>query len=201
MLSPETIDRIRPYVNEYGYFSIFFGVMLENLGIPIPGETILIIGGALAGTQLLEFHWVILCTIAGAILGDNFGYWIGLKGGRKLLVKYGHYILIREKQLQKAEEYFAKFGDVTIFFARFITGIRVFGAILAGASKMHWKRFFIFNAAGATAWAFTFGTLGYYFAKSIHLLGHYIIKAEIAIIIILILAIVLFWKKKIPRPF
>ncbi len=73
MINPETIEQIRPYVHKYGYFSVFFGVMLENIGIPVPGETILIIGGILAGEKLLQYPYLILATITGAILGDNIG--------------------------------------------------------------------------------------------------------------------------------
>ncbi len=192
----EMIDNLWPYVQHYAYYAIFLGVMLENIGIPIPGETILIIGGALAGLGKLKFPYVILLTIIGAVIGDNIGYWIGIKGGRQILEKFGTYFFVREKQLKKVDEFFAKFGDITVFFARFISGVRVFGAIFAGAARMPWKRFLIFNMSGAIAWALTFGSLGYLCARSIHSVGTYIFRIEITIIAVLILIILIFWHKR-----
>lgn len=201
MINPDTIEQVRPYVHQYGYYAVFFGVMLENLGIPVPGETILIIGGALTEVHLLNYPLLIILTVLGAILGDNLGYWIGAKGGRILLQKYGRFLFIREKQLLKVDEFFAKFGDITIFFARFISGVRVFGAIFAGAARMPWKRFLFFNSTGAIVWALTFGTLGYLFAHSIHSLGTYIFWLELFIIILVIAVIVIFWRKKSTHSF
>lgn len=192
----EMIHEIRPYVRQYGYYAIFVGVMLENIGIPIPGETVLIIGGAFAGLGYLRFPYVILFTVLGAIIGNIAGYWIGLKGGRKILERYGKYFLIREKQLHKVDEFFLKFGEITIFFARFITGLRILAAIFAGAAKMPWKRFLFFSAVGAVAWALTFGYLGYICARSIHSVGTYIFRIEMTIIAVLLLFMLILWRKK-----
>jgi membrane protein DedA with SNARE-associated domain len=192
----EMIDTIRPYIRHYGYYAIFVGVLLENIGIPIPGETVLILGGAFAGLGFLRLPYVLLLTVLGAMIGCNIGYWIGLKGGRKILEKYGEYIFIREKQLKKVDEFFIKFGNVAIFFARFITGVRVFAAIFAGAARMSWKPFLFFSTLGAIAWAITFGSLGFLFARSIHSVGTYIFRIEITVIAFLILIILTFWHKK-----
>jgi len=145
----------------YGYFVIFFGVMLENAGVPVPGETILLAGAALARFGHLSLPAVILVAITGAILGDNIGFFIGRRGGRVLLERRGRMFGLTPARIAQFDGFFARHGAMTVFIARFVTGLRVVGAILAGASTLPWGRFLIFNAAGAIAWATTFGALGY----------------------------------------
>lgn len=145
----------------YGYFVIFFGVMLENAGVPVPGETILLAGAALARFGHLSLPAVILIAITGAILGDNIGFFIGRRGGRVLLERRGRMFGLTPARIAQFDGFFARHGAMTVFIARFVTGLRVVGAILAGASTLPWGRFLIFNAAGAIAWATTFGAVGY----------------------------------------
>jgi len=145
----------------YGYFVIFFGVMLENAGVPVPGETILLAGAALARFGHLSLPAVILVAITGAILGDNIGFFIGRRGGRVLLERRGRMFGLTPARIAQFDGFFARHGAMTVFIARFVTGLRVVGAILAGASTLPWGRFLIFNAAGAIAWATTFGAVGY----------------------------------------
>ena len=145
----------------YGYFVIFFGVLLENAGVPVPGETILLAGAALARFGHLSLPAVILVAITGAILGDNVGFFIGRRGGRVLLERRGRMFGLTPARIAQFDGFFARHGAMTVFIARFVTGLRVVGAILAGASTLPWGRFLIFNAAGAIAWATTFGAVGY----------------------------------------
>ena len=191
------LHELRPYVRHYGYPFIFISVMLENLGIPVPGEAVLIAGGISAGIGDLSLLTVVLITILAAIVGNILGYWIGSKGGRKFLERYGKYLFIREKQLKKVDEFFIKFGDITIFFARFLTGVRVVAAIFAGAAQMRWKRFIVFSSLGAVAWALTFGYLGYLCARSIHTVGRYIFRIEMSILVLVMVVIVFLWRKRI----
>ena len=145
----------------YGYFVVFFGVLLENAGVPVPGETILLAGAALSRFGHLHIGYVILIATCGAVLGDNAGFYIGRRGGRVLLERRGRMFGITPARLAQFDGFFHRHGAATVFIARFVTGLRVVGAILAGASHLPWGRFLIFNAAGAIAWAATFGTVGY----------------------------------------
>jgi membrane protein DedA with SNARE-associated domain len=145
----------------YGYFVVFFGVLLENAGVPVPGETILLAGAALARFGHLSLVWVVATAVMGAVLGDNVGFVIGRRGGRRLLERHGRIFGFTARRLDQFDGFFARHGAKTVFAARFVTGLRVVGAVLAGASTLPWGRFLIFNAAGAVAWAGTVGAVGY----------------------------------------
>ncbi len=148
-----SLETIRNVTSEYGYWAIFAGITLENMGIPIPGETITIIGGFLAGAGELSYPIVLVTAIAGAVLGDNIGYFIGRKGGWPLLVKVGSIFKIKESDLEEARMKFSKNADKAVFFGRFITLLRVFAGPLAGIAQMPYSRFFLCNLAGASLWA------------------------------------------------
>ena len=174
----------------YGYFVIFFGVMLENAGVPVPGETILLAGAALARFGHLSLPAVILVAITGAILGDNVGFFIGRRGGRVLLERRGRMFGLTPARIAQFDGFFARHGAMTVFIARFVTGLRVVGAILAGASTLPWGRFLIFNAAGAIAWATTFGAVGYLLGYSWETIERWIGHVGLALLIVIAIAAV-----------
>src|SRR5579859_3494725 len=154
----------------YGYFALFGGVFLENIGIPIPGETVLLAAGFLAKQHALHLPYVIAVAAIAAICGDNVGYWIGKRGGRRFVERRGKYVGLTPKRLARVEDYFQRYGPRTIFFARFISGLRVFAALTAGISNVPWRLFVLYQASGAICWAAVIGTLGYLFGQSWHLL-------------------------------
>ena len=162
------------YFQQYGYWVVFFGVMLENAGVPIPGETILLAAGFFAA--LGHFHLGIVMAVAstGAVLGDNAGYFIGRKLGRATLLRYGRYAGLTPKRLAMFESFFERHGDKTILAARFITGLRVFAALLAGAAHMRWPRFALYNFLGAVLWSIAITLAGYFFGHSWHLLERWV---------------------------
>ena len=162
------------YFQQYGYWVVFFGVMLENAGVPVPGETILLAAGFFAA--LGHFHLEIVMAVAcmGAVLGDNAGYFIGRKLGRATLLRYGRYAGLNPKRLAMFESFFERHGDKTILAARFITGLRVFAALLAGAAHMRWPRFALYNFLGAVLWSIAITLAGYFFGHSWHLLERWV---------------------------
>lgn len=148
----------------YGYFAVLGFVLIETSGIPVPGETMLILAGAFAGTtHKLSIELVILAGIGGAILGDNIGYWAGRTGGYRLLRRYGHLIHVDESTLKIGVYLFKRYGSGIVFFARWIPVLRMWGALLAGAYQFDWNRFLIYNAAGGIVWATFYGMLAYFF--------------------------------------
>jgi len=172
----------------YGYFVVFFGVLLENAGVPVPGETILLAGSALARFGHLSIFWVISIAIAGAVLGDNVGFFIGRRGGRRLLERHGRMLGLTRARLDQFDAFFARHGAKTVFIARFVTGLRVVGAVLAGASTLPWGRFLVFNATGALAWATTFGAVGYALGYSWETIERWI--GDLGLVFLVVVAIV-----------
>jgi membrane protein DedA with SNARE-associated domain len=150
----------------YGYAVVFVGVLLENAGVPVPGETMLLAGAALAHFGRLSLGWVILTAIAAAILGDNIGFLIGRRGGRALAERYGAPFGLTAARLRQFDRFFERYGAQTVFIARFVTGLRVFGAVLAGGSGLGWRKFLFYNGAGAIVWSSAIGLAGYSLAYS-----------------------------------
>jgi membrane protein DedA with SNARE-associated domain len=151
-------------IASYGYWALFALVALESLGIPLPGETALIIAGTYAGTTHRLSPWLIfIVAAAAAITGDNLGYWIGDKGGYRLARRYGAKVRLDERKLKTARYLFDRHGTKVVFFGRFVSLLRTYAAFLAGTSKMPWRRFLPANASGGIVWAGIF-TLASYLA-------------------------------------
>ena len=160
-LSTHTIDG---WLESYGYLVVFLLVMIESIGVPVPGETALIVGALYAGsTGKLEIWGVIAAAIAGAIIGDNIGFAIGRYGGAKFLLKHGHKIRLHEGRLKIGIWLFRRHGGKVVFWGRFVSILRTWAAFLAGANQMQWPRFLVFNAAGAIVWATAYGVAYYVF--------------------------------------
>jgi membrane protein DedA with SNARE-associated domain len=175
----------------YGYAAVFVGVFLENAGLPVPGETMLLAGGALAHFGRLSLPLVIVTAIGGAVLGDNCGFWIGRRGGRRLAERHGPKIGLTPRRLAELDRFFARHGAKTVFIARFITGLRVFCAVLAGGSGMAWPTFLFYNATGAVVWATTFGVVGYGLGRSWKTLERWVGGAGLAgLVVVVLLAVV-----------
>jgi len=172
----------------YGYFVVFFGVLLENAGVPVPGETILLAGAVLARLGHLSIVSVVSIAIVGAMLGDNVGFLIGRRGGRRLLERHGRLLGLTKARLQQFDAFFARHGAKTVFIARFVTGLRVVGAVLAGASTLPWGTFLVFSAAGAVAWACTFGAVGYALGYSWETIERWI--GHLGLVLLVVLAVV-----------
>ena len=153
-------------VAEYGLMLLFLLIFLESAGVPMPGETALIAASLLAARGQLRIGPVIVVASTAAIAGDSAGYWIGRWGGRRLLRRWPLLARYAARFLPRAERLFARHGGKTVFLARFITGLRVAGAWIAGAMRMDWWRFLCWNAAGGLVWAAGTGFLAYYLGRA-----------------------------------
>jgi membrane protein DedA with SNARE-associated domain len=145
-----------------GYPLLFVFVGAESAGALVPGETALIVAGALAGQGRLSLPLVIAVAAGGAILGDNIGYLIGRRGLRRLFDRPGR----RRRLLERGEEFFLRHGSAAVFFGRWLPGLRVAASWLAGANRMRWRRFLFWNTLGGIAWATTVGTAAYLLGRS-----------------------------------
>jgi membrane protein DedA with SNARE-associated domain len=153
---------IHHIITHYGYVAVFTIVMLESAGIPMPGETVLVSAAAYAGHRHnLDPVYIIIAAAAGAIIGDNLGFWAGREFGTTLLSRWGHLIGLDERKRKLGQYLFARHGGKIVFFGRFIALLRAFAAVLAGANRLPPLRFFFFNATGGIVWATIFGTGGY----------------------------------------
>lgn len=157
-----SLDTVQEIARHYGYWAVFVGIALENAGIPLPGETITLVGGFLAGSGELGYWYVWGCAIAGAIFGDNCGYWVGRWAGWPLMVRLGKMFRFREAQLTEVRAKFAENAPKAVFFGRFITLLRIFAGPLAGIAKMPYWQFLLCNAAGAAAWASVMVSLSFF---------------------------------------
>lgn len=166
-----TTSTLTQLLDRWGYPVVTMFVAIESSGIPFPGEAMLLAASVYAGTgHHLSIFWVIFAGALGAIVGDNLGYAAGRFGGRPLITRYGKYVRLRPEQLDRAEAFFNKYGDKTVFFGRFVAVLRAWVAFLAGLNRMPWPKFLVFNAAGGIAWATLYGLLGYTLGHNLPLL-------------------------------
>ena len=159
-------------VAQYGYLAVLVIVGLESTGVPLPGETTLVAAALYAGaTHNLNIVGVVIAAALGAIIGDNLGYLIGHWGGYRLLIRYGRYIRLSEKRIKIARYLFLRYGGEVVFFGRFTAILRTYAAFLAGTTRMPWRRFLLFNAAGGIAWATIYGGGAYLLGRQIEWLS------------------------------
>lgn len=164
-----SLETIQALAQDYGYWAIFFGIMLENMGLPLPGETVTLVGGFLAGSEELVYRWVLSSAIAGAVLGDSMGYWIGFYGGWPLLLKLGNLFRINEAALVNVREQFSQNADKAVIFGRFVAILRIFAGPLAGIAQMPYWKFLLCNLLGASLWGTAMVTLAFFVGRLIPL--------------------------------
>ena len=190
-------DSLRTFIAEYGYWAVALALLCENAGIPVPGETTLLLASFLAYSEhKLHLGWIIVVATCAATLGDNLGYAIGHHGGRPLLERYQHIFRIPQSSLERGERLFARYGAFTVLFARFIFGLRVFAGPLAGVLRMPWKAFAVFNFVGAAVWVTVIATVGYFFGKHWDALEHAIGRFNLVTGGLVLAVILLFWWKQ-----
>ena len=159
-------EALQELVSTHGYWGIALIVGLESMGIPLPGETVLVLAAIYAAADPTLNIWLIIAAAAvGSIIGDNLGYWIGQRYAYKLLVRYGRYIGMSLARIKVGQFLFREYGGKVVFFGRFVALLRILAAFLAGLNRMPWRSFLLANAAGAVLWATTFGLGGYYFGR------------------------------------
>jgi membrane protein DedA with SNARE-associated domain len=187
-----SLENIQEIAHQYGYWAIFVGILLENLGIPIPGETVTLVGGFLAGSEELKYWLVLGDAIAGATIGGICGYWIGRVGGLPLLVRLGSVFRISELRILSIRDKFSENDAKAVFLGRFFALLRIFSAPLAGIAGMSFGKFFLVNIAGAATWGSVMVTLAFFAGKVVSLEQLVAWVSQFAILALLILAAVIF---------
>ena len=191
-------ELLRQFFDAYGYWTLIVVLLLENAGLPLPGETTLLFASFLAYSEReLHMPYIILTGIAACTLGDNLGYWIGYRGGRPLLDRYVRIFRIRPKNIARAERLFNRYGSVTIFFARFVFGMRIIAGPMAGVLRMPWKRFVLFNFLGASVWVTVISLVGYFFGSQWDFVLELMKRMNIAVLAFVgVLVLVLWWRRR-----
>lgn len=193
---PSIVQSAAPFVDKYGYFGVALLLLLESTGIPLPGETTLIIAALFAGIGHLNIFGVILVGIAASVIGDNIAFAIGDFGGRKLILRYGKYVFITDEKLTSLEAFFKRYGSGVVLVARFIDGLRQLNGFIAGISDMKWLKFLTFNFIGACLWVIAWSSAGYFASDHINTILKYEVYFSAAAILIVIGLIARFIVKK-----
>ena len=187
---PGFLEALASPLQHYGLWAIFFLVLIEDFGIPVPGETVIIAASIYAGSGRLNVVGVGVVAFVAAVLGDNIGYGIGRFGGRRLVDRWGKYVFLTPERLDKAEDFFDRQGAKIITIARFIEGLRQANGIIAGITKMHWLRFIAYNALGAGLWVGTWVSIGYFAGQHINTIYSVITRYSLYVAIAAVVVIV-----------
>jgi membrane protein DedA with SNARE-associated domain len=189
---PDFAHHLSRLLQSYTYPVLVALVLLESIGIPLPGEIALVTAAAFASLGHISIYIVIILAAVAAIVGGILGYWIGIKGGLPLVVRYGGYVGVRRSHVERAHAFFERNGAKTILFGRFIAILRTWAAVVAGAASMSFTKFVIYTSIGSIVWAIVFGFLGYNFGRDLPLLEKYISRASLGVLILGVVGIAVF---------
>ncbi|MBF2025798.1 MAG: DedA family protein [Oscillatoriales cyanobacterium C42_A2020_001] len=164
-----SLESIQEFAQHYGYWAVFLGILLENIGIPIPGETVTLAGGFLAGSDQLNYWIVLADAVLGAAIGGNIGYWVGRYGGWTLLLNVGRLFRVSEAQITALRNQFSENATKAVFLGRFVALLRIFASPLAGIAQMPYPKFLFYNTLGAAVWATVMVSLSYFAGQFIPL--------------------------------
>jgi len=191
------LDFLRGLLVQYGYWAVAATLLLENAGIPVPGETVLLLASFLAFSEhSLELRWIVVVGTIAATLGDNLGFALGHYGGRPLLERYQRFFRIRPATLARGEQIFARYGAATVFSARFVFGMRIIAGPLAGVLRMPWRKFLLFNFLGALLWVTVIAGAGYLFGQHWRRLMQDMKVFDIVIAVAAVLVIAFMWWRR-----
>jgi membrane protein DedA with SNARE-associated domain len=196
---PGFLNSLTGPLDHFGYWAVLLFVMIEDFGVPVPGETILVAGAVYAGAGRLNVVAFGVIGFVAAVVGDNIGFAIGHYGGRTLVLRWGRFVRLTEERLDKAETFFQRHGGWIITAARFIEVLRQANGIVAGTTGLRWRRFLAFNALGAALWVGTWVTLGYLAGNHIDVIYHDITRYSYYLLIALAVVLAAYIARHIPR--
>jgi membrane protein DedA with SNARE-associated domain len=187
-------ELLRGALVHYGYWAVAVLLLLESAGLPLPGETILLLASFLAYSEHeLRLPWVILVGTLASTAGGEFGFALGRHGGRPLIERYRHVFSIRAETLDRGDRLFEQYGAATVFFARFLFGMRVLASLLAGALHMPWRKFVLFNFLGAAVWVTAICAAGYLFGRHWVRLFHDLRRFDLVVAVAVVLGCLWLW--------
>jgi membrane protein DedA with SNARE-associated domain len=191
-------ELLRGALVHYGYWAVAALLLLESAGLPLPGETILVLASFLAYSEHeLRLPWVIVVGTVASTLGGEFGFALGRHGGRPLIERYRHVFSIRAETVERGDRLFERYGAATVFVARFLFGMRVVASLLAGALHMPWRKFTLFNFLGAAVWVSAICGAGYLFGGHWGRLAHDLRRFDLLVgIVVAVAGLWLWWRSR-----
>jgi membrane protein DedA with SNARE-associated domain len=194
MMTHHIFELLQGALVHYGYWAVAALLLLEGAGLPLPGETILLLASFLAYSEHeLQFPWVVLVGIVSTTAGGELGFALGRHGGRPLIERYRDFFSVRAETMERGDRLFERYGAATVFLARFLFGMRVLAALLAGALHMPWRKFFVFNFLGAAVWVSTICGAGYLFGGHWGRLAHDLKRFDLAVALVVVVAALWLW--------
>jgi membrane protein DedA with SNARE-associated domain len=195
------LDLLRGAVVHHGYWAVAVLLLLESAGLPLPGETVLLLASFLAYTEHeLQLPWIIVVGTLATTLGGELGFALGRHGGRPLIERYRSLFAIRPESIARGERLFDRYGSAAVFLARFIFGMRVLAALLAGALHMPWRKFVLYNFLGAAVWVTAICSAGYLFGGHWGRLIHDLKRFDIAVLVLVGVGALLWWWRTRSKP-
>jgi membrane-associated protein len=186
-------ELLREYLAHYGYWAVAAALLLENTGVPVPGETMLMLASFLAYSEhRLRLPYIILVGVCAATIGDNLGFLLGHYGGKPLLERYRKVPRVY-RTIARGEGLIQRYGSFAIFIARFIAGMRIIAGPLAGVLRMPWRKFAVFNFLGAAVWVTVISSVGYFFGRHWDELARIMKGFNLAVLLAAVLLAVFFW--------
>jgi membrane-associated protein len=196
-MNQHIIDLLRGAVVHHGYWAVAVLLLLESAGLPLPGESVLLLASFLAFSEHeLQLPWVIVVGIVASTLGGELGFALGRNGGRPLIERYQHIFGIRPESIARGERLFDRYGPATVFLARFLFGMRVLASLLAGALHMPWRKFVLYNFLGAAVWVTAICSAGYLFGGHWGRLVHDLKRFDLVVLIVVVGAALFYWWRK-----
>ncbi len=184
---------LREYLAHYGYWAVAAALLLENTGVPVPGETMLMLASFLAYSEhRLRLPYIILVGVCAATIGDNLGFLLGHYGGKPLLERYRKVPRVY-RTIARGEGLIQRYGSFAIFIARFIAGMRIIAGPLAGVLRIPWRKFAVFNFLGAAVWVTVISSVGYFFGRHWDELARIMKGFNLAVLLAAVLLAVFFW--------
>jgi len=189
---------LKGHMADHGYLTVALALLLENAGIPVPGETILLLASFFAYSEhKLSLPLIIVTGVIAATLGDNIGFTIGYYGGRPLLVRYQRWFRVSDNVVLRGERLMQRYGPPIVFVARFIFGLRVVAGPLAGVLGMHWAQFALYNFLGAALWVTVIASVGYLFGSQWGRLLTIMGRANVVVFVLAVLvALIIWWRRR-----
>ncbi|GAA0506441.1 hypothetical protein Ade02nite_95300 [Paractinoplanes deccanensis] len=164
---PPLLRDLAPILDDWGYIALFVIIFVESFGLPTPGQTLMVAAAIYSHWGQLDVWLVAAVAFAAAVLGDNLGYWIGARGGRRAVHRWGRYVFLTPPRFAKIEGFFARRGSYVVVVARFFDGLRQFNGVLAGITAMPWRRFLLHNTIGAALWVGVWVSAAYFFGSQL----------------------------------
>jgi membrane protein DedA with SNARE-associated domain len=195
-MTQHIFELLRSAVVHYGYWAVAALLLLESAGLPLPGETILVLASFLAYSQHeLQLPWVIVVATIASTAGGEFGFALGRRGGRPLIERYRNVFSISAETVERGDRLFERYGAATVFLARFLFGMRVLASLLAGALQMPWRKFMLFNFLGAAVWVTAICTAGYLFGGHWGRLAHDLRRFDLLVAVVVVLGGLWLWRR------